>query len=276
MYGWSSATEYDLNGSLPVFSRSANAEITIQGITISTDPRPEGTGYFQLDSWEGWESGADSSNAVVDWEASDGGVFDEVYMSGRAITLTGSIMAGSLPELMDMHEELQGLLTRPRIDWLTVHEDRRGFARQILVQRAEPPRVQMATPRSSAFTLSLRSADWRRLDVTAQSKLVSVGGTALVNSGTAPASLTLSIIGPLTNPGISWPGYAWQYSGTVAAGQTLVVDMDTRRVQDPATTTQYRAKAAGAWLSLPPGSTTVTRTGSGAGHIDASWRSSWS
>ena len=227
-----------------------------------------------LVSIDGWEGGAPAVGGPVPFESADDAIRGDVYYGPRSLIIEGDTFAGSHAELAEM---LGDLSTLGRYETLTMDETvHLGLVRRMDVTRLRPVQITMQSPTWATWTLALESVGWRRLDVDAQSAVITTGGTALANTGTAPTQISFNLNGPLTNPGLSWPGGAWQFSGTVAAGQSLVVDMDQRRVQDPKTTTQYRRLASGSWLALPPGTTTVKRTGTGSGTITAKWRSAWS
>ncbi|MFC0673556.1 hypothetical protein [Brachybacterium hainanense] len=222
---------------------------------------------------DGWEGGAPATGGPVEFERGDGAVRGDVHYAPRSLIVEGDIRAR---DHEDLTEKIAALSALGRYETLTVDEAvHTGLVRQVDVARLRPVQVTTDGPEYALWTMTLQTVDWRRVDVDQQSVVVPAGGAGLQNLGTAPAALTLRLVGPLTNPGISWPGGAWQYSGTVASGQTILVDLERRVVRDPATTAHSRRLASGTWLQLPPGTTTVSRTGSGAGSVTASWRSSW-
>jgi len=213
---------------------------------------------------------------VIPFEQADGGLYGDTYLHGRIVTLRGKILTDNGAQQMDAFDELASVFASSRRVNLTVDEPERQLARMLTVTPTALPEPQPISDLVADVSMTVESDTYPLLGVSAQTAAITMGGTALRNEGTYPAGLSVTLNGPLTNPGLSWPGYAWRYSGSIAAGQSRIVDMDNRRVQDPATTTQYRRLASGAWLSLPPGSTTVKRTGAGDGNITASWRPAWS
>lgn len=230
---------------------------------------------ISLAEWDGWTNGGRQEGGAESWENADGGRENPVYLGGRDLAFSGHIRGRSAQHMWELMEELGSVGTSSRWGTVTVYEQHLGLERQVRAARAAKPVLTPLSSRFASYQLQLQTADWRRVAVDAQSATITAGGVVLQNLGTAPASLTLTLTGPLSNPGISWSGGAWQYSGTVASGTTLTVDLERRIVRNPATSAHSRRLASGTWLQLPPGSTTVSRTGSGSGSISASWRSSW-
>lgn len=237
-----------------------------------------GAGLYGLTApMEGWANSGTGSGGPVSWGTADGGVMGDNHFQGRAITIEGDIDARNHAEFAKAVEELGSVLTYPRTTILRVDEFLHlGLVRQIEVTRTRPVQISALGDSYGIFTIQLEAADFLRTDVDQQTVTVPTGGVDLQNIGNAPAQVAARLVGPLTNPGLSWPGGSWVYQGAVASGQTIVVEMWRRRVVDPATTTHYRRYAQGDWLSLDPGLTRVSRTGTGSGRVELSWRSSWS
>ena len=253
--------------------------VSLQDLTVYGSRPPYDGTHFSLTGWDGWTNGVDRTGGPVPWENADGGVEGDVWEGGRSITLEGDIEAASHYEMMEAQERLGAVLTSPRWDWLVVDEEHLGLSRQIRVHRPSRPRITDLGITFAVWTLTLQAATFPRLDTTEQSKVIPSSGVDLVNAGNHPAAVTLTLRGPLTNPGLSWPGGSWVYRGSVGSGQTISVDMARRVVRDPATSRQSRNLVVASstdWLRLAPGTTRVSRTGTGAGSITAAWRSSWS
>lgn len=232
-----------------------------------------GTGVgYRVKSLDGWEGGAPATGGPVAFEQADGGVRGDVYYSPRVVVIEGSIRAKSHEDLVDMIAELSRL---GRYETLTVDEAvHSGHVRQVDVARMRPVQITTLGPTHAKWTMTLQTTDWPRVGVDGMSQVIT-SGTVLRNAGDVPAHLTLTLVGPLTNPGVTWPGGAWQYRGTVPSGQTLQVDMRNRVVRDPVTATRYRRFAGGDWPTVPPGDTAFSRTGTGSGSITARWRPTW-
>lgn len=261
----------------PPVHELSRVTIGLQDVTMHGSMRD--APVYGLTDWDGWSNGTNTRGGPEPHATGDGGVTGRVDMAGRNIRLEGLLKARDLTELWQMREQLGAILTRPRADWLTVQEDMLGTARQVWVTRPTAPQITVdATRRRAIFTIELEAADWRRVDMT-QSTLNRQPGQngPLVNTGNVEAALAAVLTGPLTNPKIAISGQgAWEYIGTIAAGQTIGVDFENRLVRDTANGVLLRKQAKGTWPHVAPGTATATITGSGTGTVDLRWRSSWS
>lgn len=231
-----------------------------------------------LARWEGWTSGADPRGGAVPWETADGGVEGDVHLAGLNPAFEGLISTDSPARMWELSEQIGSILTRDRWGVLRVDEAHLGLSRQVTVARGGRPVITPLTGTVARYQVQFQSASPLRLDVVEQSVVVPAGGVDLVNAGNHPAAVTLTMRGPLTNPGLSWGRESWTYQGSIASGQSIVVEMWRRKVMDPATSRHSRNRAvasANGWLHLPPGTTRVSRTGTGSGTVTAAWRSSW-
>lgn len=268
-------------GQAPIYSPWGVDPGTVVTLPGGIELVADDTGHPELTlaRWDGWTNGADSRGGAVLWETADGGVEGDVHLSGRNLAFEGLILADSPSRMWELSEQMGSILTRERWGTLRVDEEHLGLSRQVSVARGGRPVVTPLTATVAAYQVQLQSASPLRLDVTEQSVVVPAGGVDLVNAGNHPAAVTLTLRGPLTNPGLAWPGGSWVYRGTVGSGQTISVDMWRRVVRDPATSKHSRNLVVASstdWLRLAPGTTRVSRTGTGAGSITAAWRSSWS
>src|SRR5690606_29288841 len=125
------------------------------------------------------------------------------------------------------------------------------------------------------YQVQFQSASHLRTDVDPQEVTVPPAGGGVRSIGNDRARTPVRRGGPRANPGLCWDGGSWSYQGSVASGQTILVEMWRRRVVDEATATHSRTRAQGSWLAVPPGTTNIKRTGSGSGRIELEWRSSW-
>lgn len=230
---------------------------------------------FTLSSWDGWTNGPDVRGGATAWESADGGIAGDVYLTGRNLVFEGLIKGRSGNHLWELQEELGSVLTRERWGTLRVDEQHLRLSRQIEVARGGRPTITPLTQQVARYQVQFQSASHLRTDVDPQEVTVPAGGVDVRNIGNAPALVTARLVGPLTNPGLSWPGGSWSYQGSVASGQTILVEMWRRRVVDEATATHSRTRAQGSWLAVPPGTTSIKRTGSGSGRVELEWRSSW-
>ncbi|QKV74533.1 phage tail domain-containing protein [Amycolatopsis sp. Hca4] len=102
------------------------------------------------------------------------------------------------------------------------------------------------------------------------------GVLSLNNPGTAPTWPVFTIAGPLTNPTFTNPatGDVISYTGTIEAGQTLVIDTSpfTRSVALNGVD-RFGFLASAQWIEIPPGGqVTVQFSGTGAGTVTATWQ----
>lgn len=231
-----------------------------------------GPGYG-LVSLDGWEGGAPAEGGPVPLESADGGVRGEVLYRPRSLIIEGDVVARDHLELSEL---TAGLSSLGRYEMLTVDETAHaGLVREVEVSRLRPVQITTHGPTYATWTMHVMSVDWRRFGVDLQSRSVSAAGVGLENIGSAPAPTVLRLVGPLTDPGIQWSGRTWRYYGSIPAGTTIVVDMEARNVKNASTGVQSRRRAQGDWLALPPGTTHVSRVGSGAGSVTVEWRSAW-
>lgn len=244
------------------------------GIEMQADPSGADAEYT-LAAWDGWRSGPEIRGGAVPWENADHGVWGDIYFQGLSIQLEGLVKGQSANHYAELEAELGAVLTRPRVGLMRVDEEHLGLSRQIEVARGGRPSLTQLTDRVGRYSVQLQSASSLKLGVDQQSATITASGVQLRNAGTADAPLVVDLNGPLTRPGLSWPGGAWSYEGSVPAGSVLRVDMERRIVRDVNSAAHSRNLAAGTWLSVPPGDTLVKRTGTGSGNITARWRSAW-
>ena len=238
--------------------------------------RPHVGPCFLLQSLTGWWGGGAVTGGAVAHPNSDGGIRGDVNFHGRVITLRGKILTEDGAQQMDAFDQLAGLFSESRWRTMIVDEPERGLARRLGVAPVSMPTLTPVTDRVAEVSLTVESESYPLLDTVQQSVVIPAGGVDLRNEGTYRADLLVSMVGPLTKPGLDWSGGHWTFDSSITSGLTIEVDTKTRLVQNPATGAHHRHKFTGSWLRLPPGVTRVRRTGSGAGTITATWRSSWS
>ena len=230
---------------------------------------------FTLASWDGWTNGPEVRGGGMEWEHGDGGVPGDIHLAGLNLAFEGLIKGRSANHLWELQEELGSVLTRQRWGVLRVDEEHLGLSRQVEVARGGRPTITPLSRTVARYSVQLQSASPLKVDVDEQSATITTAGTPMQNIGNANSFPVVSLVGPLTSPGLSWPGGAWSYSGTIPSGTTITVDMAQRMVRNTTTTAFTRNLAAGTWLAVPPGGVLVARTGSGSGSITARWRSAW-
>lgn len=244
------------------------------GIELTADPAG-GRAEYTLGAWDGWVNGPELTGGAVPWADADGGVWGDLYFPGLSMQFEGMIVGRSANDYAELQAELGAVLTNPRLGLLRVDEEHLGLSRQVEVARGGRPTITQLTDRIGRYSVQLQSASPLKVDVGQQTATITTAGVVLRNIGTANAHPVVSLVGPLTSPGLSWPGGSWVYNGSIPSGTTITVEMDRRRVRNLATTAHSRNVVSGSWLGLPPGDTTVRRTGTGSGSITARWRSAW-
>lgn len=248
------------------------------GLELTADPG-QSQAEFTLAGWSGWDEGPEPSGGAVPWGTEDDGIEGDVIFQGRNLEFNGLIVGRSPQQYWELRQELGAVLTRARWGVLQVDEEHLGLYRQVRVARGGRPVFgNPMSDRVGSYQVQFQSATHLLSDIEEQSATIATGGTSLQNVGNADAYPVVSLVGPLTNPGLTWPGGVWTYNATIPSGTTITVEMDRRRVRNLATTAHSANVVSGSvgWLSLPPGTTTVKRTGTGSGSITAKWRSTWS
>lgn len=172
--------------------------------------------------------------------------------------------------------------------------DATGFDWQLSLYAADPrwldTVVQSAGP-ATVIGTSTDGLDWTAgspdgLDWAAGSPgglnwgVSGVGGLlSLGNLGTAPTWPVFTVVGPLVDPTFTNPatGDVIAYTGTVEAGQTLVIDTNefTRSVALNGVD-RFGFLASAQWIEIPAGGdVTVQFSGTGAGTVTASWQNAY-
>ena len=113
------------------------------------------------------------------------------------------------------------------------------------------------------------------------------GGTvSYTNSGSIPTPPKIRIYGGITNPWVrkgtvaSSVGAGLVFSGTVAGGDYLEIDVQARTIKTNGTTNSLSLLTAASsdFFELPTGTSTVCMTGSaisGSPRVDLIYRSAW-
>jgi hypothetical protein len=108
---------------------------------------------------------------------------------------------------------------------------------------------------------------------------VSGGQLTATNTGEFPAPWTATISGPIDNPTLEniTTGETLAFVGTVATGETLVVDSLARSVLLNGTASRYSWLVVGSqWFGVQPGANAIRLAGtSGSGSVSFSFRSAW-
>jgi hypothetical protein len=100
---------------------------------------------------------------------------------------------------------------------------------------------------------------------------------AAENRGTVDAAWTASFTGVLSNPVLMHleSGTQMSFTGTVADGETLVVDSATRSVSIGGSSRYWWLNRSSVWFPLQPGVNTLMFLGGLGGACTVVWRDSW-
>lgn len=245
----------------------------LQGVEFTTLANPPGDEGYLLMEWSGWHSGTSGRGGAIGYPNADGGVESRIDLDSRKIVLSGLIVARSYPSLYQMMERLQSLLTSPRWDWLTVHEDILGLSRRIRVCRIREVQVTPITTTEAEYTLELESAMAPRVGMEAQQVVLSPGGEGeAVNIGNYPARLLATLRPPLSDVTITVADQTWRWPGSVPRAINIDFSRRTANDQDGK---HYRRQASGKWPSMPPGTNEIRVGGTGDGTVTLRWLDSW-
>ena len=146
---------------------------------------------------------------------------------------------------------------------------------------ATDPRIYANTESSATTSLSTASGG---LTFAATAPFVfGTSGTGstmtCTNSGNFSAPWVATFTGPLVAPTLTHvsSGKVLAFTGTIASGETLVVDSAAKTVLLNGTASRYSwLLSTSRWFDLDPGSNAVNFGGaSGAGSVSIAWRSAW-
>jgi hypothetical protein len=108
---------------------------------------------------------------------------------------------------------------------------------------------------------------------------LSGGSVTATNEGEFPAPWAAVITGPVTDPRLEnvTTGQTVGFTGSVAGGETLEIDSESRSVLLNGTASRYSWLTAGSqWFDLTPGANEIRLAGSsGSGTLTLTFRSSW-
>lgn len=98
-----------------------------------------------------------------------------------------------------------------------------------------------------------------------------VGSGALTNEGTVEAPMVITIQGPVINPSVAVGASTLTYTGSLAPGDTLIIDTETITVKFNGV--NALANYSGGFPKIAPGGTAVTAAA--AGTTTFTWRDRW-
>lgn len=156
------------------------------------------------------------------------------------------------------------------------------MAKVIVEFYATDPRIYANDAQTSYTNLPIAGGGWTFNSTFNLSfgALSSGGQITAVNSGSFSTPLAFRIDGPCVNPRVenSTTGQSWGADITLASGEYLIVDTDTRSVLLNGTASRYSTLAStSTWWDLPVGTSFINfRAGtSTSATISLTWRSAW-
>ncbi|MGW0626418.1 phage distal tail protein [Streptomyces sp. NPDC002758] len=262
----------------------------------------DGVAWY-LQTLEGWDS-PDVRSEFTEREGDHGAWASPVYLGARPITLGGTIVAPSRPQLEQAMDQLRvaaGLTDTV----LTVWE---STPKQATVRRSGKPLMQYLTDTTATYSVMVTAADPRRYSTTLQSGTTGLpsttGGVSLpatfpvtfsattvagqinaVNNGTIETRPVLTITGPAVAPTVAclYPdGTVRQLacSQDLQAGDVLVIDTDAHTVvlNGSASRRRFMTVPSG-WPTIPANSAVTyqlqSSTYNATATLTAAWRSAW-
>lgn len=217
----------------------------------------------------------------------DGEFRGHVWRAGRVIELTGDAVCPSAVVAERARDRLLGVLGDGALGTLVVGE--RDLTRQCDVELDGAIQVRPISDRAFEWRLRLAAPDPRRYATAVTSAVCGLlapsGGLSfplsfplvfgaapnnrlvLSNSGSAQSWPTWTITGPVTDPSVVNvdSGQRLRWSGSLAAGQTLLLDTAARRVLLDGVADRRGQLADAAWFPVPGGgSATVAFTAASA------------
>ncbi|WP_333770950.1 phage distal tail protein [Streptomyces sp. IBSBF 2435] len=235
--------------------------------------------HWHCATLDGWES-PDVRQTLTERTADHGAYAGPVYLQERVITLAGKAVCPDYVSTFSAIEQIKAAAGLADT-LLTVYEP---VARQATVRRSGKVLAQRLTDRVVDWSIQVTAADPRLYAVTATTVAlrlpsvsggltfpitfpltipadVVVGDAAAVNTGTVTARPVITVAGPVSQPQVTVTGprgtsAVLTYSGDIAAGDTLVLDVDARTVLYNGAANR-RALLTGSWPHLPPGQSTI-------------------
>nr|WP_203617816.1 phage tail domain-containing protein [Streptomyces bauhiniae] len=258
---------------------------------------------WRLQTLEGWDSPEVRAD-FQDREADHGAWASPVYLGSRPITLSGVIEAPDRATLQTAMDQLSAAVSLTDTA-LTVWEQ---TPKQAIVRRSGKLLTQYVTDRTATWSVLVTAADPRRYETTQQTGTTGLPSTtggltfpvtfpaafsATTVSGQIVASNTgsigtrpvITITGPVSAPSVSalYPdGSVRQllYSLDLAAGDTLVIDVDAHSVLLNGNVSRRRfLTVSGGWPAIPASAAVAFQFQAAAYNptaaLTVAWRSAW-
>lgn len=210
--------------------------------------------WWSVTAEQGWSGRSALRADVTKWPQRDSQLSQNLFFDGRDITIGGTIRAPDQQRLQQAMDLVDGLLTSPRVDLLTVDEPH--LTRYAWVRRGAAAQVAKWSPYTATFVLQLVADDWRRLGApqSASTFLPSSSGGLVVpvalpfsiastttngvcrltNPGTVTGPVTLRLDGPVNGPVVTHSGtgarLVFKSSVSLVAGEWIDVDMENQTV----------------------------------------------
>lgn len=96
-----------------------------------------------------------------------------------------------------------------------------------------------------------------------------IGSGTITNAGNFETGLIIEIAGPVINPSVTVGTDTLKYTGTIADGETLIIDTDKQTVKIG--NTNVAGDYNGVFPSIPPGDTSITASS----NVTVKWRDKW-
>lgn len=256
---------------------------------------------WSVQTLEGWDS-AEVRTQMTQREADHGAWQGPVYLGERVITIAGTLAAPDAPSLDTAIEQLLAAVSLTDTT-LVVYET---IPKQTTVRRSGKPLVTRVTDRIATYSVLVTAGDPRRYATVQGSgstglpyttgglsfpaappltlSAVTVAGEIdVLNEGTFPTRMVLSIAGPVTQPQITtlYPDGSTDllsYSDTLGAGDVLVIDTDARTAILNGVVSRRRY-LSGSWPEIPAGGSAAVQFRAAAysstALLTATWRSAW-
>lgn len=207
--------------------------------------------------------------------------------SGRPITITGYIRSYTLEKMRDMQEAMKLAFSDLReAPLIFYHKDpHRSFF--VACRKSAPiagREAQTGFEYKREFMISLRASNPRILRFHSNSVAATIqssGGVTVINYGNFSAEPRITLTGPLTNPRIenSVSGVFMQFDGSIAAGQSITIDIAKHVIIDASGESQFdMLNIVSGWLELVSGEQFLNVTADsmdGNASIQVQWNDTW-
>ncbi|MCC3277536.1 phage tail family protein [Arthrobacter sp. zg-Y20] len=276
--------------------------VTLPGMVLQGQAAESAPVAGVFSDLKGWWDPPSSRGTVTQRSYQHGGWADRAYYSPRVLVLEGSLFGDDPLAVRDAFEAFIGGLSINDLFPLVVTEG--SLSRYAMVRLEEDPLVVWRGGGEATFNIQLIAPDYRRLSGTGPAPAYSLtvplprtqggrvrpytlpstinatvvsGSVDVLNSGTAPAPVTVRFDGPVSGPTVRMPDGQWlSFDLDVLPGQSLVVDLDARTAL--LNGVSRRGTMRGRWLVFGPGSNTLTFDAASydeAARMTVSWSDSW-